>query len=66
MAVLFCEHSLSVMIRLLHITKSVLEFINLHMQIADLSLHALITIDFDAVDECGPGALYSILNVKML
>ena len=36
------------------------------MQIAELPLNALISIDFDAVDECGPGALYSILNVNML
>ena len=66
MAVLFCECSLSVTIGLLHIMKSILEFINLHMQIADMSLHTLISIDLDAIDECGPGALYSIFDVKML
>ena len=31
--------------------KSVLHLIDLCMQIADLSLHPLISIDFDAVDE---------------
>ena len=36
------------------------------MQIAELPLYALINIDLDAVDECGPGALYSILDVDML
>ena len=36
------------------------------MQITDLSLHALISIIFDAVDECGPGTLYSIFDVDML
>ena len=36
------------------------------MQIAELPLNALISIDFDAVDERGPGALYSVLNVDML
>ena len=36
------------------------------MQIAELPLNALINIDFDAVDERGPGALYSILDVNML
>ena len=46
--------------------KSVFKFIDLHMQIADLPLHALISIDFDAVDECRPGALYSVLDVEML
>ena len=45
--------------------KSVLQFINLCMQIADLPLHVFISIDFDAVNECGPGALYSVLNVRM-
>ena len=65
-AVLFCERSLSIAIGLLCITKSVHHFINLHMQIADLSLHTLISIDFNAVDECRPGALYSILNIEML
>ena len=34
--------------------------------VAKLPLYALISIDFDAVDECGPGALYSILDVDML
>ena len=66
LAVLFCECSLSVAIGLLCIVKSVLQFIDLCMQIADLSLHMLISIDFDAVDECGPGALYSILDVETL
>ena len=46
--------------------KSILKFINLRMQIADLPLYALISIDFNAVDECRPGTLYSILNVEML
>ena len=36
------------------------------MQIAELPLNVLISIDFDAVDEHGPGALYSIPNVNML
>ena len=36
------------------------------MQIAELALNALISIDFDAVDECGPGALYSVFNVDTL
>ena len=36
------------------------------MRIAESPLNALISIDFDAVDERGPGALYSILNVNML
>ena len=59
MAVLFCECSL-------RIVKSVFKFIDLCMQIADLPLHMLISIDFDAVDECGPGALYSVFNIEML
>ena len=46
--------------------KSVLKFINLCMQIADLPLYVLISINFDAVDECRPGTLYSIFDVKML
>ena len=46
--------------------KSILEFIDLRMQIADLPLHALISIDFDAVDEHGPDALYCIFNIKTL
>ena len=65
-AVLFCEHSLSIVIALLCITKSILQFIDLCMQIADLSLDTLISINFDAVDECRPGALYSVFNVEML
>ena len=36
------------------------------MQIAELPLNALISINFDAVDERGPGALYSVLNVNTL
>ena len=36
------------------------------MQIAELPLNALISIDFDAVDECGPGTLYSILDINTL
>ena len=36
------------------------------MQIAELPLYVLISIDFDAVDEHGPGALYSVLDVNML
>ena len=36
------------------------------MQIAELPLYAMISIDFDAVDECGPGALYSVLNINTL
>ena len=63
---LFCEHSLSIAIGLLCIAKSILKFLDLHMQIADLPLYALISINFDAVDEHGPGALYSILDVDML
>ena len=31
--------------------KSILKFINLHMQIVDLPLHMLSSIDFDTVDE---------------
>ena len=65
MAVLFCECSLSVAVGLLHVMKSVLEFVNLHMQIANLPLHTFISIDFDAVDEHGPGTLYCILDIKM-
>ena len=66
MAVLFCEHSLSVAAGFLHVAKSILKFIDLHMQITELPLHALISIDFNAVDEHGPGALYSILDVNTL
>ena len=66
LAVLFCECSLSIAIGLLCISKSVLKFIDLCMQIADLPLHALISIDFNAVDERGPGALYSLFDVEML
>ena len=36
------------------------------MQIAELPLDVLISIDFDAVDECGPGALYSVFDANML
>ena len=36
------------------------------MQIAELPLNALISINFNAVDERGPGALYSILDINML
>ena len=36
------------------------------MQIAELPLYALISINFDAVDECRPGALYSILDIDTL
>ena len=36
------------------------------MQIAELPLNALISIDFDAIDEHGPGALYSILDINTL
>ena len=64
MAVLFCECSLSIAVGLLRVTKSILELIDLCMQIADLPLYAFISIDFNAVDECSPGALYCILNVK--
>ena len=56
---------LSIAIGLLCIMKGVLELINLHMQIADLPLYAFISIDFDAVDECGPGALYCVLDIRM-
>ena len=66
MAVLFCECSLSIMIRLLHSVKSKLEFIDLCMQLADFPLYVLITIDFDGVDEHGPGALYSIFDIETL
>ena len=65
-AVLFCEHSLSIAVGLLRIAKGILQFIDLHMQISELPLHVLISIDFDAVDECRPGALYSVLDVDML
>ena len=44
--------------------KSILEFIDLHMQITDLPLYVLISINFDDVDECGPGALYSVIDVE--
>ena len=64
-AVLFCESSLSVAVGLLRVTKSILELIDLRMQITDLSLYPLISIDFDAVDESGPGTLDCILNVRM-
>ena len=66
MAMLFCECSLSVAIGLLCVVKSIFKFINLHMQIAELRLYALISINFDAVDEGRPGALYSILDIDML
>ena len=66
MALFFCDLSLSIMIGLLCITKSVLEFITVHMQITDFPLYALVSIDFNAVDECGPGALYSIFDIEML
>ena len=46
--------------------KSVLQLIDLRMQIAELPLHVLISINFNAVDDCEPGALYSILDVDML
>ena len=36
------------------------------MQITELPLYALISIDFDAVYEHGPGALYSVFDVDML
>ena len=36
------------------------------MQIAELPLNALISIDLDAVDERGPGTLYSVFNVNTL
>ena len=36
------------------------------MQIAELPLYALISIDFNAVDEHRLGALYSVLDVDML
>ena len=36
------------------------------MQIAELPLNALISIDFDVIDECGPGALYSVLDVNIV
>ena len=65
MAVLFCECSLSIAIGLLCVTKSVLELIDLHMQIADLPLYTLIIVNFNAVDECGPGTLYCVLNIRM-
>ena len=65
-AVLFCECSLSIAIGLLHITKSIFKFVDLRMQIADLPLYTLISIDFDAVDECRPDTLYSILDINTL
>ena len=46
--------------------KSVLEFIDLHMQITDLPLYALISINFDAVDERGPGTLYCVFDIETL
>ena len=36
------------------------------MQITELPLNALISIDFNAVDELGSGSLYSILDVNTL
>ena len=36
------------------------------MQITELPLYALISIDLDAVDECGPGTLHSVFDVDML
>ena len=36
------------------------------MQITELPLYALISIDFDAVDERRPGTLYSVLDIDML
>ena len=66
MAVLFCECSLGIAIGLLCVAKSIFKFIDLRMQIAEFPLHMLISIDFDAVDERGPGALYSVLNVETL
>ena len=36
------------------------------MQIAELPLYVLISINFNAVDECRPGALYSIFDVDLL
>ena len=36
------------------------------MQITEWPLNVLISINFDAVDERGPGALYSVLDVNML
>ena len=36
------------------------------MQIAEFPLNALISIHFNAVDERGPGSLYSIFDVNML
>ena len=65
MAVLFCEHSLSIVGGLLCITKSILEFINLRMQITNLPLYAFISINFDAIDKCRLGALYCILHIRM-
>ena len=53
------------MIGLLCIAKSVLKFIDLCMQIAELPLHALLSSDFDAVDEDSPGTLYSILDFDL-
>ena len=36
------------------------------MQITELPLNALISINFDAVDERRPGALYSVLDIDTL
>ena len=36
------------------------------MQITELPLNALISIDLDAVDERGPGTLYSVLDLNTL
>ena len=36
------------------------------MQIAELPLNALISINLNAVDERGPGALYSVFDIDTL
>ena len=46
--------------------KQVFQFIDLRIQITKLPLNVLISIDFDAVDKCGPGALYSVFDINTL
>ena len=64
-AALLSKCRLCISQRLLCINKSILHFIDLCMQIADLSLYLLISINFNAVDESGSSALDCIPNVRM-
>ena len=64
LAVLFGECCLCSFCGLLHVTKPILYLINLHMQIANLSLHVFISIKTDAVDKPRPGTLNCVLNVR--